>query len=188
MQDFWTEVRVAMLRKFHGEQRSAAVIADLLGTTRNAVLGKVHRLGLSTPAPLRSQAERETKRKAYLFRQVQRRAAQRRKQREKKMAELQAAALAPPEALRIPLVELRDWRADSVNQCRYIADEPPGPNYFACGLDTEPGESYCLHCTHIIIRKPWDLSEADKLKKRAHFIKIGFASKIGRTLDMGDAA
>jgi GcrA cell cycle regulator len=184
----WTEERIEDLKRWHEEGHSAAVIAATFKTTRNVVLGKIFRLGLSKPKQRPSVEQLEERRKAYHFRRMQRQISQRRKEREIKMAEIQAAALAPPDALRIPLIELRDWRSDSVNQCRFIADEPPGPNYFACGLDTEPGESYCLHCTQIIIRKPWDLSEADKLKKRAHFIKIGNASKIGRTLDMGDAA
>lgn len=188
LEQFWDPLRVAALERMHEERRSAKEIAAVLGTTRNAVLGKVFRLGLSEPAPIKPKRDPEADRKARNLRQLQRRAAQRLIAREIKMAEIEAASLPHPEALRIPLMDLRDMRADAVNQCRYIADEPAGPLYLACGLDTEPGESYCLHCLRIVTRRPFELNETDKLKKRAHFIRIGNASKIGRTLDMGDAA
>ncbi|MEZ7814008.1 MAG: GcrA cell cycle regulator [Paracoccaceae bacterium] len=44
----WTDERVETLKKMWGEGRSASQIAkELGGVTRNAVIGKVHRLGLS---------------------------------------------------------------------------------------------------------------------------------------------
>ncbi len=55
----WTDERVELLKKMWAEGQSASQIAkELGGVTRNAVIGKVHRLGLSnrsttatTPAP-----------------------------------------------------------------------------------------------------------------------------------------
>jgi len=47
----WTEERVETLKKMWGEGQSASQIAkELGGVTRNAVIGKVHRLGLSNRA------------------------------------------------------------------------------------------------------------------------------------------
>lgn len=44
----WTDERVETLKKMWGEGQSASQIAKALGgVTRNAVIGKVHRLGLS---------------------------------------------------------------------------------------------------------------------------------------------
>ncbi|MCT4554506.1 MAG: GcrA cell cycle regulator [Pelagimonas sp.] len=44
----WTEERVELLKKLWGERQSASQIAkELGGVTRNAVIGKAHRLGLS---------------------------------------------------------------------------------------------------------------------------------------------
>jgi len=44
----WTDERVEKLKKMWGEGQSASQIAkELGGVTRNAVIGKVHRLGLS---------------------------------------------------------------------------------------------------------------------------------------------
>ncbi|MEP9352718.1 GcrA family cell cycle regulator [Xanthobacter sp. KR7-65] len=55
----WTDERVELLKKLWSEGLSASQIASELGeVTRNAVIGKVHRLGLSgrakaAPAPVR---------------------------------------------------------------------------------------------------------------------------------------
>ncbi|NJM84118.1 MAG: GcrA cell cycle regulator, partial [Tabrizicola sp.] len=44
----WTDERVETLKRMWGEGQSASQIAkELGGVTRNAVIGKVHRLGLS---------------------------------------------------------------------------------------------------------------------------------------------
>ncbi|KAF0677249.1 GcrA family cell cycle regulator [Profundibacterium mesophilum] len=66
----WTDERVETLKRMWGEGQSASQIAkDLGGVTRNAVIGKVHRLGLSNragvvpadaaapPAPVEAEAE-----------------------------------------------------------------------------------------------------------------------------------
>ncbi|MGR3702610.1 MAG: GcrA family cell cycle regulator [Paracoccaceae bacterium] len=58
----WTDERVELLKKMWGEGQSASQIAkELGGVTRNAVIGKVHRLGLSNragaaPAPAAAPA------------------------------------------------------------------------------------------------------------------------------------
>ena len=47
----WTDERVETLKKMWSEGQSASQIAkELGGVTRNAVIGKVHRLGLSNRA------------------------------------------------------------------------------------------------------------------------------------------
>ncbi len=62
----WTEERVELLKKMWGEGQSASQIAkELGGVTRNAVIGKVHRLGLSNrtggAAPAAPKAEAKPK-------------------------------------------------------------------------------------------------------------------------------
>lgn len=52
----WTDERIQLLTQYWDEGRSASQIAELLGEglTRNAVIGKAHRLGLSSrPSPLK---------------------------------------------------------------------------------------------------------------------------------------
>jgi GcrA cell cycle regulator len=61
----WTDDRVEVLKKMWGEGQSASQIAkELGGVTRNAVIGKVHRLGLSNRATTSTAAKTEAKPKA----------------------------------------------------------------------------------------------------------------------------
>jgi GcrA cell cycle regulator len=58
----WTEERVELLKKLWGEGLSASQIANQLGgVTRNAVIGKVHRLSLSGRAKPVSSTPRPRK-------------------------------------------------------------------------------------------------------------------------------
>ncbi|NOC46452.1 GcrA family cell cycle regulator [Ruegeria sp. HKCCD7559] len=60
----WTDERVELLKKMWGEGQSASQIAkELGGVTRNAVIGKVHRLGLSNRTAGASPAKAEPKEK-----------------------------------------------------------------------------------------------------------------------------
>ncbi len=60
----WTDERVETLKKMWGEGQSASQIAkELGGVTRNAVIGKVHRLGLSNRSAGAPAAKPETKAK-----------------------------------------------------------------------------------------------------------------------------
>lgn len=61
----WTDERVELLKKMWSEGQSASQIAKELGAvTRNAVIGKVHRLGLSNrvgaPGEAKAKAEEAT--------------------------------------------------------------------------------------------------------------------------------
>jgi len=57
----WTDDRVETLKTMWGEGKSASQIAkELGGVTRNAVIGKVHRLGLSNRASTTTKAASKT--------------------------------------------------------------------------------------------------------------------------------
>lgn len=60
----WTDERVEVLKKMWGEGQSASQIAkELGGVTRNAVIGKVHRLGLSNRNAASTSADSTAKAK-----------------------------------------------------------------------------------------------------------------------------
>lgn len=61
----WTDERVDKLKAMHKEGLSFSIIGERLGASRNAVIGKAHRLGLCKPSPSlpAMSARRTTKRK-----------------------------------------------------------------------------------------------------------------------------
>lgn len=71
-------------------------------------------------------------------------------------------------SLNTPFADLREFSNFDSNECRFIADEPPGPLYLACGNPTLPGEPYCAHCRPITLSKS-TLTQPE----RALFIRMG---------------
>jgi hypothetical protein len=69
---------------------------------------------------------------------------------------------------RIPFLDLRRFQDSEPNQCRYIADEPPGPLYLACSAETRAGESYCPRCSRIV-----HANHANTSAQRAEHIRMG---------------
>lgn len=61
---FWTEKRVAQLTKMTREGKVFREIAEILGCTRNAVIGKVHRMGLNDKVPLNKKKKKTVRRVA----------------------------------------------------------------------------------------------------------------------------
>ena len=161
----WTDERVEVLKKMWGEGQSASVIAkELGGVTRNAVIGKVHRLGLSNRVTS-TTAKPAAKVKAKV-------------EVKAKSAAPPKAAAAPenvritppavrkiipagqplppqpsaneisPEALakvseveksakRISLMELTE------KTCKWPVGDPATENFWFCGLAVKTGKPYC---------------------------------------------
>ena len=93
----WTDARIERLKALWAEGRPASEIAGLLGeVTRNAVIGKVHRLGLA--------GRKTTSRKPAPRRTSPRRGRSGRVER----ASRQLALCGPPPRCRLPLLRL--WR------------------------------------------------------------------------------
>jgi|TARA_B110000914_G_scaffold210831_1_gene210353 GcrA cell cycle regulator len=58
----WTDVKVSKLRELWTKGHTASEISSMLGdTTRNAVIGKAHRLNLEERAPSKSRSNSEKK-------------------------------------------------------------------------------------------------------------------------------
>ena len=125
----WTDDRVEVLTKLWREGRSAAAIArDLGGVTRNAVLGKIHRLGLSGRAiPARPGTRRPRPPKAE------------RPARVRRPPVLQAwPAVVEP----VPMEGTADIVSVGAHACRWPIGDPKAPGFMLCGRRAERG-AYC---------------------------------------------
>src|SRR5215208_1803672 len=65
----WTEERVDQLRNCINAGLSCSQIACEIGVSRNAVIGKIHRLGLAPGRPVATPRERLAGREAHAWRQ-----------------------------------------------------------------------------------------------------------------------
>ncbi|MEZ5774907.1 MAG: GcrA family cell cycle regulator [Hyphomicrobiaceae bacterium] len=147
----WSDERVEMLKKLWSEGLSASQIASRLGeVTRNAVIGKVHRLGLSgraTTSRIKTMRPRKSVARAKRHRPVrfpQTPGVPRRDPFAEMVAE---GALEPVfrqvEELVIPLEERKTIQTLKECNCRWPIGDPQAEDFHFCGRDKEPGRPYC---------------------------------------------
>lgn len=164
----WSEENIEELERRWDAGESCSEIAAAMRMTRNAIIGKAHRLELSDRRTSKSPQEIEMAKRRHAEQCIARKRAKRRLARDEQMEEVIAAMPVYEGSLNIPFADLRDFSSCEPNQCRFIADEPPSPEYRACGNETRPGEPYCAHCKPIT-RNRSGLSQPE----RAMIIHIG---------------
>lgn len=141
----WTDARVDVLKALWADGLSASQIAAKLGeVTRNAVLGKVFRLGL----PARATASRRAPvaKKPRILPGPRRTMPRRGAGSNGRQASPKRSAPAPlpPDAplagaLMLPLDKLTE------EACRWPFGDPKGPGFGFCGHEKAHGSPYCGH-------------------------------------------
>jgi len=162
----WTDERVELLKKLWGEGQSASQIAkELGGVTRNAVIGKVHRLGLSNRASSGSKAETTQKvdKKPEKVAAKKPEAATKEPEPKPVMQSPARRQIIPagqplppqpsaneisPEALaRVSEIEKKAKRISLLElterTCKWPVGDPATPDFWFCGLPTQSGKPYC---------------------------------------------
>lgn len=143
----WTEERVETLKKLWTEGLSASQIAGRLGdVTRNAVIGKVHRLGLSGRATTsRIKTVRPRKRVARVgskqSRPLRFGAPRTNFQGGPTPPSEQSFELA--EELEIPMEERKYIPTLTESCCRWPIGDPTHDDFHFCGKDKVNGMPYC---------------------------------------------
>ena len=140
----WNDERVETLKKLWSEGLSASQIAGRLGSvTRNAVIGKVHRLGLSG---------RATTSRMKSHRPRQRVAKRMAKARFANVGNPALRALYHPEAepftpaveeLVIPMAERKYIQTLTDCSCRWPIGDPQMADFHFCGKNKVAGLPYC---------------------------------------------
>ena len=153
----WTDERVTRLRQLWEDGQSASKIAAQLGgVTRNAVIGKVHRLGLSGRVLKPVEDAIAARRKPVQEVEI-----------ETAIAEVEVEAPEPvailshrpapdfpvpsvkPEAValvasqRVTIMDLRE------SMCRWPIGDPTTPEFGFCGARSITGLPYCTHHAQI---------------------------------------
>ena len=152
----WTEERVALLRRLWEDGQSASKIAAQLGgVTRNAVIGKIHRLGLSgrikagDDATVVAAGVLETEIPvAITVAQAPIPAVVQRPAPEFPLAAPSARPAAAdtasiPVTQRVTIMDLRE------SMCRWPLGDPTTPEFRFCGARSITGLPYCTHHAEI---------------------------------------
>ena len=170
----WTDERVELLKKMWAEGQSASQIAkELGGVTRNAVIGKVHRLGLSNrtaspaPAPAKPEAKPKPQPKPDAkarpqprtepARPVQDEAEETQPQVPARRQIIPAGQPLPPqpsaneispEALaKVNEVEKKSKKISLMElterTCKWPVGDPATEDFWFCGLPVQQGKPYC---------------------------------------------
>ena len=137
----WTEDRVEVLTKLWAEGLSASQIAKHLGgVTRNAVIGKVHRLGLSGRAkPSRPVARTAAKPAKAKVRTV----STPRVPKAPAAAEVAPPPPPPVEAKPLPNGEYATILTIRDHMCKWPIGDPATDDFWFCGLGVQQGKPYC---------------------------------------------
>jgi GcrA cell cycle regulator len=142
----WTDESIADLRRLWGEGHSTAAIAKLMGTTKNAVVGKAHRLDLPARPSLIIRDGRPRRPVAGAKRTL---------------PSLGAAArpvMAAP-APRAPVAAAPLTRLGG--PCRFPIGEPGTAEFSFCGKPaTGPRKPYCAACSERAYARPLVSGEA----------------------------
>lgn len=163
----WTDELIEEAKALNAEGLSAAEIAAAIGHgfSRNAVIGKLHRLGL-TLGGHGLQLKPEDKEE----REIRRRA---RRQQTGRQGGYARAALfkprpkpeippAPENDADIPLEQRRTLLGLESDQCKWPVGTPGSSDFFFCGATQERGLPYCkTHCIRAY-RAPGRQSDEDR--------------------------
>lgn len=130
----WTDERVSLLKQLWGEGKTAAEIARQLGegVTRNAVIGKAHRLKLSgrvSPIQQNKKVKKVEKPKAPKQESVA--------QKLKRAPAVEVSQMAINNGKGVSLIELND------RMCHWPNGDPNDDNFNFCGCKSVPGLPYC---------------------------------------------
>ncbi len=138
----WTDERISDLVRLWDAGHSASYIGNAIGVTKNAVIGKAHRLKLpSRPSPIRHAAAPKTP----------------------KLKPKPVPAMAPkPVAKAPPKPVVRAVRAARATHaqagsasCLWPFGDPSTPDFYFCGAEAEPGKPYCSeHCARAYVSRP----------------------------------
>jgi GcrA cell cycle regulator len=145
----WNDERVEQLKKLWSEGLSASQIASRLGgVTRNAVIGKVHRLGLSGRATTSRMKSHRPRPRAAAAAAGKRMVPKGRFQTgTSPLRQIYQGEIEPfqpsVEELVIPLAERKTIQTLTECSCRWPIGDPQMADFHFCGKQKVPGLPYC---------------------------------------------
>lgn len=158
MQVDWTPKRVSALIALWNEGLSTAEIGRRLDVTKNAVVGKVHRLGLpKRQSPIRTGAKKKAAAKPAAEKKAAKTTAAAKPAPEKKTAASAEPVKTPTPIKKIapamPKGEVISLEMLSHGMCSWPTGEPGTDDFHFCGQPSVEGKPYCEgHCEIAYVR------------------------------------
>ena len=163
----WTDERVETLRKLWlGGHSASQVAAELGGVTRNAVIGKVHRLGLSGRGQPTSSIKRARRPSQSTHRRQQPHARTIGNTALKLDYDIAAHAdLRPLNDIVVPIAKRLSIEMLTERTCKWPIGDPTQDDFHFCGHDSLESAPYCEYHASVAYQTP----EPRKRQRRAAF-------------------
>jgi GcrA cell cycle regulator len=149
----WTDERVELLKKLWADGLSASrIAAELGGVSRNSVIGKVHRLGLSGRAKSASaSAPRQRKPRVHQHMMRLARPGVRGNTALAPMQVFEVDVAAVPQVVEniVPMGQRCSILELNESTCRWPIGDPSAVDFFFCGGKTIEGLPYCGYHSRI---------------------------------------
>lgn len=141
----WTPELIKELKKLWKKGLTTGEIGRVIGMSKNAVVGKAHRLGLeSRPSPIKREEMVKKEKAARALKKVAKPVAKPTRpvvQSEPEVAVKSAKKVKPGKNKGVKLVDLKP------TSCRWPEGDPKESDFHFCGKEAVPGKSYCEeHC------------------------------------------
>jgi len=144
MSFWWSPENIETLKAYYDRGMSCSEIAKRMpGTTRNAIIGKVHRLDLARRGHTLNRPDPVPAKRAKRIAREEAKASPPKPKRNPVLVELfKREPLPLPAATDLARVSFADLEP---HHCRFPVGEPKRPGFGFCGADIVPGLPYCAH-------------------------------------------
>ena len=145
MAGVWTEDRVELLKRLHADNFSCSQIAGQLGAgiSRNAVIGKLSRMGLVSKRGPRSGSRSNFKHIPPLYKRTFVSIAGIGRKRDGVGRPI--GWVEPVADTDIPISQRKSLLELTAATCRWPCGDPQSPDFFFCGGPVANESSYCAH-------------------------------------------
>ena len=163
----WTDERVETLKKLWQEGLSASQIAAELagGVTRNAVIGKVHRLGLSGRGQPTTSVKRQRRTPQPQVRRTRQTMIVGSLALQTHVEAVAAPVLRSRESLVVPIAKRLTIEKLTERTCKWPIGDPGHDDFHFCGHDSLDGVPYCEYHAGVAYQVP---DSRRRLKRAAH--------------------
>ena len=151
----WTDERVQILKKLWQDGLSASQIAaELGGVTRNAVIGKVHRLGLSGRGQPTSTIKRQRRAHAPSMRRPRHMLSHGNLALQTNFEALAEVDYRPRRNVVVPIAKRLSLQMLTEHTCKWPIGDPGEEDFHFCGHDSLEGVPYCEYHAGVAYQTP----------------------------------